>query len=55
MQQSGVSIMAAGKFKRLTCREKISSHLLLAVKLAARETPASLFFSPVGESMLQVL
>lgn len=36
-------------------QEKMASHLLLAVKLAARETPASLFFNPVGESILQVL
>lgn len=36
-------------------QEKMASHLLLAVKLAAREMPASLFFNPVGESILQVL
>lgn len=32
-----------------------AAHLLLAVKLAARETPGSLFFRLVGESMLPVL
>lgn len=32
-----------------------AAHLLLAVKVAARAMPGSLFFGPVGESTLPVL
>lgn len=35
--------------------ERDAAHLLLAVKVAARAMPGSLFFRPVGESTLPVL